>query len=97
MRLLFEHGEFTANDTVQTAWAVALFALGLYAYSGVKVTAPAFYALDKTKVPMAASVTAVATNVAISVAFFDQYGFRVLAIGMTAAAVVNFVVLFVNL
>jgi putative peptidoglycan lipid II flippase len=49
---IYEHGKFTAFDTVQTANALIAFSVGLAAYSGVKVLVPAFYALGDTKTPL---------------------------------------------
>lgn len=94
VRLLFEHGRFEASSTEHVGMALALYALGLYAYSGVKVAAPAFYALDRTRVPVIASMSAVAANLIVSFALFPSMGYRGLAIGMSVAAVVNFAVLF---
>jgi len=94
VRLLFERGQFTPEDTPPVAAALALFALGLYAYSAVKVTVPGFYALDRTRIPVIASISAVAVNIALSFILFPRIGYQGLAIGMSAAAIVNFLVLF---
>ncbi len=93
VRLLFERGEFLARDTTATATAVLAYAVGLYAYSAVKVTAPAFYALNQARVPMRASLFAVETNLIISVTLFPIYGFPVLALGVAAGAIVNLTLL----
>ena len=45
IRLIFEHGAFTALDTIQTADALAFYACGLFAYSAIKVMVPVFYAI----------------------------------------------------
>ena len=55
MRLLYQHGRFTAADTRATGAALSLYALGLVGYTGVKVLAPAFYALGRPRVPLLAS------------------------------------------
>jgi putative peptidoglycan lipid II flippase len=95
VRLLFEHGRFEPSSTPHVALALALYALGLYAYSGVKVAAPAFYALDRTRVPVLASISAVAANLIMSVALFPSMGYRGLALGLSVAAIVNFIVLLI--
>jgi putative peptidoglycan lipid II flippase len=64
VRLLYERGRFTAADTEATAAALLLYSFGLVGYTGVKVLAPAFYALGRPRVPLVASVSAVATNLA---------------------------------
>lgn len=93
VRLLFEHGRFQPSDTVATAWATLGYAAGLYAYAGVKVAAPAFYALGKARIPLYASVAAVAVNIALNVALFPVLSYKGLALGTSAAATVNFLVL----
>lgn len=96
VRLIYEHGRFNEGDTAQTALALGAYAAGLYAYSGVKVIAPAFYALDRARIPLVASMTAVAANVALNVVLFPL-GFWALALGTSAAALTNFFVLNVGL
>ena len=46
-------GRFTPADTEATAAALLLYSFGLVGYTGVKVLAPAFYALDAPRVPLA--------------------------------------------
>ncbi len=45
--LIYEHGKFNGFDASQTARALEFYALGIIAYSGIKVLAPAFYAIEK--------------------------------------------------
>ena len=52
MRVLFEHGAFTAADTQATARMLAALALGLPAYVLIKVLHPSFFAREDTKTPM---------------------------------------------
>src|SRR6266508_2363528 len=91
--LLFEHGRFGAADTDATAEALVFYAIGLYAYSGVKVLAPAFYALDLARVAVWGSVLGMASNVALNVALYPVLGFRGVALGTSLAAGANFAVL----
>ena len=42
--VIFEHGEFTASDTIATAAALQLYAIGLIGYSIVRIISPTFYA-----------------------------------------------------
>lgn len=91
--LIYEHGRFTAFDTQQTAAALTAYALGLYAYSGVKVVAPAFYALERPRVPLAASASAVMTNLSLNLLFHQHLGYVGLALGTSLGAMVNLFVL----
>jgi putative peptidoglycan lipid II flippase len=67
VRILFEHGAFTAADTAATAHALMWLALGLPANVLVKALSPAFFAREDTVTPLLASLKAIA--VAIVVAF----------------------------
>jgi putative peptidoglycan lipid II flippase len=93
IRLLYERGKFTAADTEGTATALFLYAFGLVGYTGVKVIAPAFYALHRPRVPLLASAVAVVTNLAVVVPFFPSIGFRAIAIGTALGSLLNAAVL----
>ena len=67
--------------------------MGLLAYAAVKVVAPVFYALKRPRVPVIASMLAVAANVLLSVLLHPRYGYRVLALGTSVAAICNLAVL----
>ncbi len=91
--LIYQHGRFGAADTRATAQALLFYAIGLYAYSAVKVFAPAFYALDEPRVPVLGSVLGMLFNVALNASLFPVLGFRGVALGTSLAATANFAVL----
>ncbi len=91
--LLYERGRFTAFDTEATAVALSYYSLGLIAYTGVKVLAPAFYALGAARVPLIASALAVATNLAVILLTYDFLRFRGVALGVALGSVMNMGVL----
>ena len=93
IRLIYEHGRFSHHATVETARALSGYAVGLVAYAAIKVVAPAFYALGRTRVPLIASVSAVAANLLWNVLTFRRFGHVGLALGTSIAALVNFAVL----
>lgn len=93
IRLIFQHGQFTTQATLETARALAGYAVGLVAYAAIKVLAPAFYALGRTRVPVIASLTAVAANLVWNVLTFRTFGHVGLALGTSIAALANFSVL----
>jgi putative peptidoglycan lipid II flippase len=94
--MIYEHGRFGAEDTAATAQALVFYAIGLYAYSGVKVLAPAFYALDEARVPVVGSIVGMVSNVALNVALWPVLGFRGVALGTSLAALANFGILAVE-
>jgi putative peptidoglycan lipid II flippase len=94
--LIYEHGRFTADATVQTAAALRFYGLGLAGYAGVKVLAPAFYALDKRHLPMIVSLISIAVNFALNWLFTFHLGLghRGLALSTSFVAITNFVLLY---
>lgn len=68
--VLFERGAFTAADTPATAYALAIFALGLPAFVLIKVFSPAFFAREDTATPMRFAVWSLTANTIGSVALF---------------------------
>ncbi len=91
--VVFERGRFTAADTEATAFVLQAYAIGLLPYSLVKILAPAFYAIDRPKVPLAASVTAVAINIAFNAATYRVLGAFGIALGTSLGAFANVLVL----
>jgi putative peptidoglycan lipid II flippase len=90
---LFERGKFHVGDVRATVPILQAYVLGVLPYSLVKIYAPAFYALDRARIPMLASLAAVACNVAFSSLTWSRLGAPGLALGTTLAALVNFAVL----
>ena len=82
---------------MNTARALTCYGWALFFYSGVKVLAPAFYALGRLRVPVMASILAVAINIAWSLATYKQFGHLALATGTAIAATVNFLILAIAL
>ena len=94
--LIYQHGRFTAAATVQTAAALRFYALGLAGYAGVKVLAPAFYALDKRHLPMVVSLLSIGVNFALNWLFTFHLGLghRGLALSTSFVAMTNFLLLY---
>ena len=67
---LFERGAFTAADTPATAYALAIFALGLPSFVLIKVFQPAYFAREDTATPMRYAVLSLTANTVGSVALF---------------------------
>jgi len=94
--LLYERGRFTAEMTAQTAGALQFYALGLVAYSALKVLTPAFYAIDRRHTPMVIGFLSIGTNALLNwiLTFRMGLGHRGLALSTGVVAVVNFAVLY---
>ena len=94
LRLLYQRGRFAARDTAASAAALECYASGMIAYAGVKVVAPAFYALRKIRLAVIASVASVAANYLACALLHETYGYRALALSTAGAAMLNGVVLY---
>lgn len=87
--LLFERGSFSPADTAATAAALVFYAPGLVGYSAVKIAVPTFYALRDSRTPVLISIFSVGMNLAVNLALVRVLGYRGLALGTAAAAVIN--------
>ena len=91
--LIFEHGRFTAFDTIQTGNALAAYAVGLAGYAAVKVLSPAFYACGDARTPMLISLGSIAVNYVINSLLVVPFGHVGLAVSTSCVALVNFLLL----
>ncbi len=91
--LIYQHGHFTALDTQQTAAALALYAVGLLAFAGVKIMVPVFYALNDTRIPVVGSFLTVAANLAIINLTLQPLQHRAIALSTSLSMIVNFIFL----
>jgi putative peptidoglycan lipid II flippase len=89
VQVIFERGRFSATDTLATAAALRFYALGLVGYSVVRIVSPTFYALGRSRVPVAISASSVVANVALNITLARLMGYRGLALGTSIAALLN--------
>ena len=94
---LFQRGEFTRVDTLQTAYALTCYTAGLWAFSALKVVNQGFFALKDTKTPMWISVIAVAINLVAGLLLMGPMRHGGLALATSIAAACNVLILFVIL
>lgn len=91
--VLFQRGEFTADDAYQTGMALRGFALGLPGYVLIKVLQPGYFAREDTRTPMIMAAITVMVNIVFSLALFAPLGHVGIAIATTIAAWVNVLML----
>jgi putative peptidoglycan lipid II flippase len=93
VQLLFQGGRFLPVHTAATVPVVQAYMLGVLPYSLVKVFAPAFFAIDRPRVPMIASISSVAANLVFNGLTYRTLGAPGLALGTTVGALVNLTIL----
>jgi putative peptidoglycan lipid II flippase len=86
VRMLFEHGAFTAGDTASTARALMWLSLGLPAHVLFKALAPAFFARENTTTPLVAVLKGVVLATAASFLFGRLFGPEGIAAGIALGA-----------
>ena len=94
---LFGYGSFNELSVINSAKALFYFAIGLPAFSLIKVFSAFFFARHNTKIPFYISLTSVLLNVFISVVFFKEAGFIIIPIATTISSWFNAILLFIFL
>lgn len=91
--VIYEHGQFTRDDTYAASMALAAYAVGLTAYSGIKVLVPVLYSLGKAKSAVWSSGLSVVLNVSLCLLLVKPFGFKGLALAASCSALLNMAVL----
>jgi putative peptidoglycan lipid II flippase len=90
---LFTRGEFSVYDAHQTASALLHYGWGVPAFVLTRVLNPAFFARKDTFGPMKFAMVSVVVNLAVGISLFQMIGVAGLAIGTSAAAWVNVILM----
>jgi len=98
---LFNYGAFEAHDVRMAGYSVMAYALGLMAFTLVKVLAPGYFSRQDTRTPVRISIISMLTNIVLNIAIvlpMMHYGFTAphagLAFATGLAAVLNAVMLY---
>ena len=94
---LFGYGSFNELSVINSAKVLFYFAIGLPAFSLIKVFSAFFFARHNTKIPFYISLISVLLNVFISVVFFKEVGFIIIPIATTISSWFNAILLFIFL
>jgi putative peptidoglycan lipid II flippase len=92
--LLYQHGRFGPSDTAETAHALWAYAVGLAAFSGVRVMVPAFYSLGMARIPVTISMITIGVTVGLYFALMGPLQHAGLALATSIGSVINFSLLF---
>jgi len=95
--VLFERGEFDAVSTLKTATALLYYAVGLWAFSAIRVVVSAFYALQDTKTPVRVAVVSLVVNIIMGIILMFPLKHGGLALATSIASAVNIILLTVVL
>jgi len=95
--LLYQHGRFTPTDTMETSHALWAYAVGLAAFSAVRVMVPAFYSLGMARIPVTISMITIGLTLILYFALMGPLHHAGLALATSLGSVINFTMLFTML
>ncbi|WP_102109478.1 murein biosynthesis integral membrane protein MurJ [Oceaniglobus roseus] len=85
-QVLFQRGAFGPEDSLATAWALAVYGLGLPAFVLQKVLQPLYFAREDTKSPFRFALAALVVNAGLAIGLAPVIGYLAAALGTTLAA-----------
>ncbi len=94
---LFQHGNFTAHNTLVTSTALIYYAIGVVAYSSLEIVYRAFYALEDTLTPFKLAMAYLAFSIVLSLGLIHLMGYRGLALAYSLSGFFNLGLLFWSL
>ncbi|RKZ27135.1 murein biosynthesis integral membrane protein MurJ [bacterium] len=95
---LFQRGSFSGTvSTPMTAFALKLYAIGLFAFGANKILMQGFYALKDTKTPMILSAIVVALNIALNLLLIGPLKHGGLALATSLASIIHTILLLIFL
>ncbi len=89
VNLFFQRGEFTYQATLGTSEAVLYYSLGLWAFAGVRIVVPAFYAIQDTRTPMKIASISMLLNIVLNILLMGPLGHRGLALATSLSSIFN--------
>ncbi|MDO4542173.1 MAG: lipid II flippase MurJ, partial [Bacillota bacterium] len=93
IRLLFQAGEFTAENTANTAFALYFFVIGIFAQGGIHLSSRAFYAFQNTKTPVLMAIIGIVVNIIFSFILVGSLQHGGLALAYSIGGIVNLALL----
>lgn len=94
IRVLFQHGAFLADDTVETTIPLVYFCVGITAQSVINILPRVFYALQDTWTPVIMGIISMAVNTLAMLLLVKVLAGGGLALAMSISGIVNMGLLF---
>ncbi len=91
--IMFEHGAFTSQDSLATARALQVSALGLPAFVMVKIFLPSFFANGDTRTPVIRALICLVSDVVFALTLLPILGYISLALATTLTSWLNLLLL----
>jgi len=91
--LLFQRGEFDAAATQLTSQAVLYYAIGLWAFSAVRIVAATFFALQDARTPVRIAIVSIIANIFLGLILMKPLAHGGLALATSLASMLNLALL----
>jgi len=93
--ILYEHGRFTQESTMETAPILTMYLIGAFASAVSILAARPFYAMQKTLLPMIVSTSVSLLSIPLYYLFSQQMGAKGLGLASGVAMTVQFLTLYI--
>jgi putative peptidoglycan lipid II flippase len=95
--VLFQRGEFSSDAALLTAQALLYYAIGLWAFSTVRIVAATFFAIKDTRTPMVMATISIFANMVLGIVLMKPLAHGGLALATSLASVLNLMLLVIAL
>ncbi len=96
VKVLYEGGKFTYNDTGLVATALVLYSVGIVFYGFREILNRAYYSYGDSKSPMYVAIAGIIINVVVSLLLKEYFGIFGLPIATSFTSLFMALVLFIN-
>ncbi len=93
IRLFYEHGLFSSQDTRLTEIALICYTIGLFALACLRLVISTFYALKDTKTPLKIGVFAVIFNIILDLILVRYFAHAGIALATSISAILHLIIL----
>lgn len=87
--VIYQYGKFSAQDALNTAWALVILSLGLFFFIAVKVLVSAFYSRQNTKTPVKIAALALGVNILFNFILIFKLAYLGIALATVISSVFN--------
>lgn len=87
--VIYEHGNFTAEDTVRTGMALACYSVGMIGFSVNEILSKSFFSKRNSKTPMVNAIISMAVNILLANILSKRLGINGLALATAGGSTIN--------
>ena len=95
VQVIFQRGHFGNEDVEYTSAVLRIYGVGIFAYGGIRILQPAFYAIQNTWIPALISAICLIFHILLANHLLSTYGIEGLAFSSVVSAVFNLCLLLI--